>query len=545
MAASFLSQPTIVRLPNLLEMVRDRQIVIPRFQRPFIWTDQQRVELMESIYSGIPIGSLLVWRTQDQGLQTYRLRGTSSDQVEAGPRQYLLDGHQRVITLFTVLGPGLLTDMADEQTNTPIITDDDDYDDLRPLYFDLESKEFRAGLRRGSPSPAWLPLDRLFDDYFLYESQQSLAQRKDGRGLINRARMLHKIFYDYTIAIVPIITDNLEIATKSFERVNNAGTTMTEVHMVAALTYIKGFDLNQRLQDIREELGAVGWQELEAQMILNVCKAQLDLDIYPKSSSSLAMRLKDDRDALDKARDALVLAAEFLARACGIYGPQTLPYSYQVVLLADVLWRHREEQAEELDDQLATWLWATTYGEYFASMSSTRLRNALEHLRAVADGNEAPLPRDLPDEILPPRRFDFRAARSRVIALTMADLEPVSPTGKAYKSSHYAHQLLARHGRHAIPKILPRNMVGGKRAESFENRIIAPPRKADALLHALHKPNLFDFDAQALRSHGITKDAAKALRGKKYDRFLDLRRAFLIDQERAFVESLGLRYVDE
>ena len=80
--ANYLSQPTIQRIPVLLQEIRDRVVVIPRFQRPFVWTDQQRLELMESIYSGIPIGSLLVWRTHDQGLQTYELHGTKSDRKD-------------------------------------------------------------------------------------------------------------------------------------------------------------------------------------------------------------------------------------------------------------------------------------------------------------------------------------------------------------------------------------------------------------------------------------------------------------------------------
>src|SRR5690606_2505803 len=126
-------------------------VVVPRFQRPFVWTDRQRLELMESIYSGIPIGSLLVWRTRGHTLDTYQLRGTK-DSVGApqdGHYQYLLDGHQRVISLFTALGSGLLG--ADEDDDAPLISEEDDsYDDLRSISFDLEERRFVLARGRSS-----------------------------------------------------------------------------------------------------------------------------------------------------------------------------------------------------------------------------------------------------------------------------------------------------------------------------------------------------------------------------------------------------------
>ena len=111
---TYLVQPNIIRLPQLLEELWQGEIQIPRFQRPFVWTADQRLLLFESIYQGMPIGGILVWRTREHNLRCipnlgHLQLGGSSDENARGDtvRQYLLDGHQRLTTLYTALGEGL------------------------------------------------------------------------------------------------------------------------------------------------------------------------------------------------------------------------------------------------------------------------------------------------------------------------------------------------------------------------------------------------------------------------------------------------------
>ena len=68
---AYLAQPNIQRLPSLLRDIQSGEIRIPRFQRPFVWEDDQRLDLFRSIYEGIPIGSILIWRTKDHALPCY------------------------------------------------------------------------------------------------------------------------------------------------------------------------------------------------------------------------------------------------------------------------------------------------------------------------------------------------------------------------------------------------------------------------------------------------------------------------------------------
>jgi hypothetical protein len=320
---------------------------------------------------------------------------------------------------------------------------------------------------------------------------------------------------------------------------------MDQVHMVSALTWSPDFDLNERMEEIRSDLGEVGWEELEEKMILNTSKAALGLDIYRSEAKAIQEALKESPEVLGEAARYLMTAARFLRERCKVYGPGTLPYSFQVVLLAEAIRVGTEGLTKELSseqlDRLQRWFWMTTYTEYFASMSATRLRKALEHLRRVVMEGLKPEPPDLPTKVDAARRFDFRAARSRAIALRMADLDPRGLDGPVEDP----YQLLAEHGRNATPMIFLSRAVGNRPlAEGAENRIVAHPRDAAELRRELRE-GASSLDPVILRSHAIDEDAAEALSAGDVVGFLRIRRQRLLEIEKDFVEPLGLEYVGD
>jgi hypothetical protein len=533
---AFLSQPTIQRIPPLLEEVRLRQIVVPKFQRPFVWNDEQRLELMRSINEGLPIGSLMVWRTS-VSLATYRFPGSKETPQRASSestvRQYLLDGHQRVTTLFFALSP---RDRDSEQTTITEMEMDEDYPSLSEIYFDLREQDLRLG-RRGAAPSYWLPIGLLFDPYNLFAFQRKLEGLNDARDLLNRAEQLVTRFKDYAIPIVPIATDSLETATKSFQRVNSAGTTMSEVHMVNALTYAQDLRIIDRITDIKNSLEDSRWSEIEDQVVLNVCKARLGMEFYAKTIDPLVQKLTNRPDTFDDVERALNDACRFLSEDCYIFGPQTLPYSYQLVIIASVLADVDHDGSESAKVDLYNWLWATTYAEYFAGTNATRLRLAMEGLRAAVEGKASLLPDDLVLEIDPPGRFDFRSARSRAIALGMADRGPLDIEGQPYD----AHELLALHGRQASPKLIIDRGVPRAAADGFENRFLVAPGKTKELRDYLLSSAC---DPTVAESHGIDARARKLLRKKDWPGFLARRRGFYLADERHFAKELGLQYRD-
>jgi len=111
--------------------------------------------------------------------------------------------------------------------------------------------------------------------------------------------------------------------------------------------------------EARASLGEVGWEDLDDQVILATCKALLDLDIYYAKVQNVRTAISESPQVLDEATTALKLAARFLRDRCKVYGPAVLPYSSQIILLADTLRLASQDEGRSPDFEavLERWFW--------------------------------------------------------------------------------------------------------------------------------------------------------------------------------------------
>ncbi len=88
----------MTQLGVILEQVDSGTMLLPEFQRGYVWNRDQVRGLMRSLYRGYPVGGLLTWDTETDGAS---VRGSAG----SGPgfRQLLLDGQQRVTSLYGVI----------------------------------------------------------------------------------------------------------------------------------------------------------------------------------------------------------------------------------------------------------------------------------------------------------------------------------------------------------------------------------------------------------------------------------------------------------
>ena len=79
-------------------------IKLPRFQRGYVWEVASILKLLDSIYKGYPIGSILLWRTREV-LASIRTIGdiAIAESDDDYPTKYVLDGQQRLSTICGVL----------------------------------------------------------------------------------------------------------------------------------------------------------------------------------------------------------------------------------------------------------------------------------------------------------------------------------------------------------------------------------------------------------------------------------------------------------
>lgn len=471
--SSFYSDPHIQFLSQILQDIRRGELLVPRFQRPFVWLQSQQLELLRSIRQGIPIGAIMVWRTASAQIACYDALGPFSLQPgrSAGTRDYLLDGVQRLSTLYGALNsPSMSAAVSSDGED-----DEDEYESSQiydRAFFDLKQLDFLFIKPEDQPTPHQLPLNILLDSVVLLRYQRSLSAYKEAESMVEECDRLAGAFRQYKIPIIPIATDDLALATLTFQRINSQGQKMSDYHMLHALTWSSSFDLMRQLNDLRSEyLSPVGWDTIDEDPVLKVLKLILGLDVYKADIEELSKRVTNHPTCLESAVASIAKTATFLKDELGIPSHEFVPYSLQIVLLADTL-RNFPSLDFEQKILLRNWFWFITYSEAFSGISDDKVRTALEDMRAM-------LLRKYPvwnnkaifQGLNPLLRYDFRAVRTKSFILNMARTQPED---EEFSTTEF----LAEYGRRGIQQIFPPAIFppsDRKLALSLGNRVICSP----------------------------------------------------------------------
>jgi hypothetical protein len=522
-APSYASEPQVQYLHQILEQMGRAELLIPDFQRPPRWTDEQRRRLLQSVSGGYPIGGLMVWRTSVEIPHRTRI---GSHEIPAETRdvnqyQYLLDGFQRMSTLYAALRGGRPESVA---------PDPDGHRWALGYHLAKEEWVFLDEVNE-EERPIVLPGYVLLDSVSLLRAQRALMDHPHLDKLLERSDTIVRSLREYKLPVIPLVTDDLDEAVRTFGLLNTEGTRMSDLDLVVALTWRKDYDLRTRLDDAKKILGQVGWEDLDEKYVIAALRSAFDLDLYDKDASAkeLGERLRAEPDVLQAAITGLANAGEFLSDRCGVVSLDLLPYSYQAVILGDVLRRH-PTRSPELDTALVQWFWWTTAWATFAGMSGYRMNAMIAYLRALGEGRDVQWPWRVTD-IKPtplPLTTDARAARTRAVALHLFREMGRTPELRRRLEAHAGRALVR--GLTGLPAALARD-PGNAFLVSFEDET--------TLLNTLEERR-HGGPAVADGRFQISNDAWDALGRGDANAFIGHRRRALESIEAKFLEGLGL-----
>ena len=208
-------------IQDLLNQIGRDEILLPEFQRGYVWNRDQVRGLMQSLYRGHPTGHLLIWRTYKPS----PVRGGNAPLD--GHSLLLLDGQQRLTTLF-VLFRGKAPRFYEGES---LFFD---------LYFNMQTEEFRFWQRlRMANNPSWIGVHNFLGEGLtnllerleqIDEEQRIVIQQNLARlGRLDRVR-------DYTYTVDQVSGDDysVEEVVDIFNRVNSKGTPLTRADLALA-----------------------------------------------------------------------------------------------------------------------------------------------------------------------------------------------------------------------------------------------------------------------------------------------------------------------
>lgn len=356
------------------------QVRIPAFQRGFVWDPEMVAFLMDSIYKGYPFGSILLWRTREQ-LKHERQLGPFAlpDHDPDYPINYVLDGQQRITSIFGVFQTEIEADPAVEWAN---------------VYFDLaadpdaQESQFVA-LNADQVDPRrHFPLDTLFRAVEYRRATEAVGDQD----LVHIDEMQAR-FKEARIPYQLLTTENRAKVAIVFERINRMGVPLDTLQLLTAWTWSEDFDLQREFDDLRDELEPFGFGGVgqDSNLLLRCCAAVLTQEASP--TALVELRGAEVRARFREIVNGLKGAIDFLQNNLNVETVANLPFSTILVPLSAFFANAGNEFIQITNEQrarLVRWFWRSCFSRRY---SSGVLRNLREDIRAM-HGPGFPLSRE-------------------------------------------------------------------------------------------------------------------------------------------------------
>jgi len=200
----------VISITQILNLISKGALKVPHFQRHFVWKAHHIMALFDSIAKGYPIGSVIFWQT-DQELETFPKMGPHNLPQSKNHSYYILDGHQRLATLY-----GVLTQSKEKIENKQQW--------WWTLYYDLR-REKLTHVADGKPKTGYIPLHSLIQTVdFLGEIKKIKKECQEQAHVFEeKAGNLAQTIRDYQIVMTQLEGGTIENATSIFSRLNSTG----------------------------------------------------------------------------------------------------------------------------------------------------------------------------------------------------------------------------------------------------------------------------------------------------------------------------------
>lgn len=523
---------------SLLDKVESNEIVLPEFQREFVWRKDQAKELVKSLYTGYPIGSLLIWVTE----QPPEIKNDAVDREQYGLFKVLLDGQQRLTVLYMLVKDDI----------PPYYTSNEIRHDPRDLYFNLDSGEFKYENKSTRDNPEWAKITEIFNDGV---NAWDIAREKVGDNsdeISNKAEHYHdQIKQLERIKSRPLPLEELpksadvHQAIDLFDRVNSQGTDLGDAelalaHMSAQWPYIR-----REMKKKQSELADKGFS--------------FDLDFYVKcivavvSGTMTYSKVYDtDRSVLEDKWDQIEEILDYLVNFLKNEGhiPNSSYITTRAALIPPIAYLSMNDIRMDSTEKnnFLKWLYVAMMWSRYGRSTDTTLEKDLSLLN-----NDDPT-EELMAEIKDNRGgqievrssdFDGRGKRSKrfynMIRIVTRANEPVDwKTGEPLKGSY------SLESHHIFPKSQlydelydSSNHMGQKRVNEIANRAFITSRGNHELFIDLPEDYLPEVQSDYPEAFDkqFIPDNPELWKLENYEDFLAKRRELLAEAVNEFIED--------
>ncbi|PDS26292.1 DUF262 domain-containing protein [Flavobacterium branchiophilum] len=513
------------------------KLQVPVFQRDFVWNTEQKLELLRSIAKGYPIGSVLIWKPNQDTIDIFQNidKDLTLGGYEVPPKNYdslyILDGFQRLSTLIgCLLNPNFAEQKGIKRNNSI-------WHKEFNFVFNLLDKDFEVVRSKdlSKLSTYQIPVYKLVDSKNFYAFQTSLFNNDisdDVETLLQRYQEIGDRYSKYKIPNVKLYGGTIAEAIEVFQKLNSQGSEITTDWLISASLIKK--DPNFRLGDeitnlLENELKPYNFDKLKREVVLNCIINSFEdvyFDVISKNSTKKIENLVQREDFIEVAKftfKSIIKTVEFLFKELMVIDVKLLPYSNQFIFITYFFNKTENPTTEQLQ-VLKNWFWVTTYSNYFTIYNLSKQRTAFQTFQRFVFCNESPIFIDGNKKFAIekfPKKISMGSVRGKALALFMLnysrDFNPVENGNEADFRTAKIFDVYTFKNKDEILMFENSSENTNVFYEKFDSKNISFPNEKYFL--------------------GNFNDNPEA--------FLKERKGKIIEEEMKFVKSLGLDYFED
>ena len=405
-------------IQDVIKSIDDGDYRIPSFQRDFVWDTNRASALIDSIFKGFPIGSIILWKTKTDLPEIKELGDLEIPGKDTGKyTSYVIDGQQRITSLYyAIKGLQLIT------AKSKVL-------DYSTICIDLLAE------RREQIVYSKMPDDRDSTDFVLLKD---LLNPHSLLGEHSEKRVsYYNIILQYAISIIEIDDDtaSLEDVVEIFERLNLGGKKLSLFSIIAARSYVEptkdtsGFDLNKKYKLFNASLKSNNYGEINEGVYLQTISTCL-IDKANKAEILRSLKKEEIVANYEKIETALRQAIEHLkGPKYGAKVANLLPYQSLLVPFAYFHYKIGKEKPTDAQEKyLIDFFWRCVIGKRYNSSSDTCLNADIAKINSIING-ETPMQETVvlsPKYIFENGRFILSSAFVKGMLCLMAQKNPKS-----------------------------------------------------------------------------------------------------------------------
>jgi hypothetical protein len=555
MTSAYESDPIFETVPrqlsNLVTRIHGREIALPDFQRDFVWDATRTEELIQSIISEFPVGTLLLWKQGDGENFASRSFEAAPELGDKKPAELVLDGQQRLTALYQAL-----TGVGDERFFLKVdefVNVAEDYvKEFHEVNFDNAVISVPVAVSKGQVKKneellgiSHFPVSGVssFDDW-LDEYVDKVISR-DGSSNAKYLKSLYRRMRDkYIVPLrsygLPVLTlpetTPIEAVCTIFETLNRTGKPLGPFELLTARYYPQGVNLRDLWVEAQDNYKALVDFKVDPYSILQTVSLRAHSSAQ-RSDVLKKLTAADISQHWSAAVKGVAGVIDMLQSDCGLVAPKWLPYGMLLIPMGAV-WSDIQK-LEPLDrapayTRLQRFFWCSVFTTNYDQGANSQAGADYVRLKDWVLTGQGQVPEAIQE--LPLSASTLRSASVRrkalycgLVCLLATTRAEDFHTGQAMTPYRVGEVQIDSH--HIFPKAYLARTNTTESSELLLNRTLIDAETNRIIKDKAPSHYLSEMAATygeekleaVLSSHAIKSDASSGLANDDYGTFLDER----------------------